>query len=117
MQSPDIGVEPLQGASRTSGGISRGRAQGNVFNLADATDVSVQGPRQGMASKGRVFIYSSSSNPTTLDHELMKPMATVKVLTSQTIAPMLQQVTRRFSPVRSKYTFTYYVEVLILSLC
>jgi len=113
MQSP----EPLQGASRISGGISRGHAQGNVFNLADATDVlDHQGPSLGTASKGRVYIYSSSSNPTTLDPELMKLMATVKVLVSQTIAPMLQQVTRRFSPVRSKYTLKYYVKV-ILSLC
>jgi hypothetical protein len=113
MHSPDSSPKRLQGASRISGGILRGRAQGNVFNFADATDVLGQGPRHGTASRGRVYVYSSSFNPTTLDPEQMKPMATVKVLTSETIAPMLQQVTRRFSPVRSKYKSIYYVEILI----
>lgn len=108
MHSPE-----LQGASRTSGGILRGRAHGNVFNFADVTDVLKQDPDYRMASKGKVYIYSSSSNPTTLSPEMMKPMATVKVITSETIAPMLQQVTRRFSPVRSKYSLLYYVGMLV----
>ena len=109
MHSPDNSPKQLQGASRVSGGILRGRAHGNVFNFADAKDILDQqeGSRQGMASRGRVYIYSSSLNPTTLDPELMKPMATVKVVTLQTIALMLQQVTRRFSPVRSNYSLRY----------
>ena len=117
MHSPDNSPKRLQGASRISGGILWGRAQGNVFNFADVTDILDQGPRQRMTSRGRVYVYTSSSNPTTLDPELMKLMATVKVTTSQTIAPMLQQVTCRFSPVHSKYTLRYYVEILISSLC
>ena len=108
MHSPE-----LQGASRISGGILRGRAHGNVFNFADVTDVLKQDPDYRMASKGKVYIYSSSSNPTALSPEMMKPMATVKVITSETIAPMLQQVTHRFSPVRSKYSLLYYVGMLV----
>ena len=108
MHSPD---DKLQGASRTSGGILRGRAQGNVFNLADVKYVLEQGHGLEMGSRGRVYIYSSSLNPTTLDPEEMKPMTTVKVMTSQTIAPLLKQVTRRYSPIRSKYA-PLYVEIL-----
>ena len=103
------GSENLQGASRTSGGIFRGHAQGNVFNLADVADVLKQDPGYGVAPKGRVYVYSSPLNPTTLEPAKMKPMATVKVTTSQTIAPMLLQVSRRFSPVRSKYVSLYIV--------
>jgi hypothetical protein len=105
MHSPDNSPKRLQGASRTTGGVLRGRAYGNVFNFADARDILDQGPQHGMASRGRVYIYVSPLNPTTLDPEQMKPMATVKVTTSPTVTPMLQQVTRRFSPVRSTYTF------------
>lgn len=111
MGSPDDSPKRLQGASRISGGTSRGHAQGNVFNLADAMDVLAQGPGHRMASRGKVYVYTSPLNPTTLVPEEMKPMATVKVVTSETIAPMLQQVSRRFSPVRSKYIMLY-VEIL-----
>ena len=116
MHSPDDSPKNLQGASRTSSGILCGRAQGNVFNFADVTDVLKQGPSHGVAPRGRVYVYSSPLNPTSLDPERMKPMATVKVTTSQTIAPMLQQVSHRFSPVRSKYT-TLYLENCFESLC
>ena len=89
------------------------RAQGNVFNFADVTDVlkQEQGPSHGVAPRGRVYVYSSPLNPTSLDPERMKPMATIKVTTSQTIALVLQQVSCCFSPVCSKYT-TLYVEIL-----
>ena len=102
MHSPDDSPKNLQGASRTSGSILLDCTQGNVFNFADVTDVLKQGPSHGVAPRGRVYVYSSPLNPTSLDPERMKPMATVKVTTSQTIAPtMLQQVSHRFSPVRS----------------
>ena len=109
----DNSPKNLQGASQTSGGILHGRAQGNIFNLADVKDVLEQGPGHGVALRGRVYVFSSPLNPTTLDPEVMKPMATIKVVTLETIAPMLQQVSCQFSPVHSKYT-TLYVKMLIL---
>ena len=109
----DNSPKNLQGASRTSGGILHGRVQGNIFNLADVKDVLEQGPGHGVALRGRVYVFSSPLNPTTLDPEVMKPMATIKVVTSKTIVPMLQHVSRRFSPVRSKYT-ALYAKMLIL---
>jgi hypothetical protein len=116
MHSPDT-TKHLQGASRTSGGVSRGRALGNIFNFADVKEVLTQHPNHGTVSKGRVYVYLSSSNPTSLNPETMNPMATVKVTTSPTIAPILQQVTRRFSPVRSKYTsfimLEYYLAIVL----
>ena len=115
MHSPDNILKQLQGASCTTGGILCGRAHGNVFNFADARDVLDQGPQQGMALRGCVYIYTSPLNPTTLDPEQMKPMATVKVTTSQSIAPMLQQVTHQFSPVRSKYTLNIMLKFFFLT--
>jgi hypothetical protein len=92
MHSPDT-TKHLQGASRTSGGVLWGRALGNVFNFANVTEVLMQHPSHETVSKGRVYVYLSSLNPTSLNHETMNPMATVKVTTSPTIAPILQQVT------------------------
>ena len=46
---PATPIFDLAGASRTSGGMIRGRALGNVFNNADADDItkSMLGPRIG----------------------------------------------------------------------
>lgn len=114
MHSPDSSPKQLQGASRTSGGTSCGHVHGNVFNFTDVRKVLKEDPGPGITLKGKVYIYTSSSNPMSLNPESMKPMAMVKVTTSLTIAPILQQVTCRFSPVCSKYT-SLYARILFLT--
>jgi hypothetical protein len=64
----------LQGASRTTGGILRGRALGNVFNFTDTTPNEDQdGPMMG-----KVFIYKDHGVPSqttpfmSLKHEVMR---------------------------------------------
>lgn len=82
----------LQGASRTTGGILRGRAQGNVFNYADDTHEPYIAPR-----KGKVFIYQSPRDPKTTKADIS--------ITSEVtphLKPVLKTLARRFSPVSSK---------------
>jgi len=54
MISPVNSPPRLRGASRVVGGIARGRALGNVFNLADAGDAALDdlGP-----TMGKVYLY------------------------------------------------------------
>ena len=60
MQSPsyeghqDLSLDDLQGASRTVGGHMRGRAHGNVFNLADGQE----GAHDYATQMGKVHLYT-----------------------------------------------------------
>lgn len=100
MASPDNSPQQnLQGASRTTGGILRGRAAGNAFNFADAPDFA---PPSMTPVMGKLHLYSSRVNPMSappdmsLNHEV-----------SPTLAPILQDLGERFSPVRSELLVNY----------
>ena len=86
----------LHGASRVVGGIARGCALGNVFNLADASDVALHdlGP-----TMGKVFLYFCNVDPGQLDLASVKPSGTVNCAVSPTV---LKNVARKFSPVRGE---------------
>ena len=86
----------LVGASRTYGGMIRGRALGNVFNHADAEDItkSMLGPQIG-----RVQIFTMHADPTTTT-----PHMVLKHELSPRIGPVLKAFRRKYSPVRSKST-------------
>ena len=93
--SPNV---PLHGSSRTTGGISRGRAFGNHLNaadLAEAHDIS------NVPVQGTVRIYFSEINPSLLSPEHMAVSATIHSDVEQNgnIVPVLRKVGRRFSPV------------------
>jgi hypothetical protein len=86
---------PLHGSSSTTGGVLRGRAQGNIFNLADAekaleTEVG--------AAIGKVKIYRPGEDPSSL-----KPQMVLKAEVSQTMAPVLTDLGELYSPVKSKF--------------
>ena len=72
---------------------------GNVFNLADAQDISVDdlGPMMG-----KVFLYFSNDDPRVVDFSGVKPSGTVKCAVSPTVGPVLKMVGRKFSPIRGK---------------
>jgi len=90
--TPSASRDALQGASRMTGGILRGRALGNVFNHADGEDEIQVVPR-----KGKVFIYQSPQDP--MAH---KPdMSIVSEVTPQ-LKPILKTLARKYSPVRSE---------------
>ena len=95
-------VFDLAGASRTSGGIIRGRALGNVFNYGDAEDItqSMMGPRVG-----RVQIFTERADPTST-----KPLMVLKHEITPKLGPILKTLARKYSPIRSKSS------ILLLSL-
>lgn len=83
------------GASRTTGGILRGRAHGNVFNHADAADLIHVGPRMG-----KVYVYQSPRVPDSKSSE-----TSIKCEVTPQLKPVLKALARRFSPVSSKLFF------------
>jgi len=103
MQSPQNTPPKLHGASRTSGGISRGQATGNFLNAADFSSANKNdyiGPVHG-----QINIYLSQDNPAQLSPDSLVAYARVQCdyAPKTPIAPILEKIARRYSPVRSKY--------------
>jgi hypothetical protein len=87
--------DSLQGASSVTGGVLRGRAQGNVYNMADkikADDFVTKDV------KGKVHIFRLHGNP-----ENMEPYMTVKTKVTKTLGPVLKKLGAQYSPIRSKF--------------
>lgn len=84
----------LQGASRTTGGFSRGRALGNTFNHADFSDVLDTAETR----KGKVFIYTTRSDP-----PAPKPFMVYKHDVVPQLGSILKALARDFSPPRSRF--------------
>lgn len=83
----------LQGASRTSGGILRGRAHGNVFNLADA-----EFALHSESKIGKVMVFDRPGNPKTAE-----PIMVLRTEATTKLKPILKSLARNYSPVRSKH--------------
>ncbi len=87
-------MPPLLGASSTTQGILRGRAQGNVFNMADAekhVDMGIGG------LFGKINIYNPGDDPSTV-----KPQLVIKTEVDNHIAPVLTEVGELHTPPKSK---------------
>ena len=87
------------------GGFARGRALGNVFNLADANDMAMDdlGP-----TIGKVFLYFTNEDPGRFNLQSVKPTSTIKCAVTPTVGPVLKTVARKFSPVRGMYSNKLY---------
>ena len=85
----------LQGASRITGGIFRGKAHGNVFNIGDMGDVMDD---QLGAAIGKVMIFRPGQDPAT-----HKPQMLLKARVTGTLGPVLNDMAARFSPIKSKF--------------
>ena len=83
----------LQGASRTTGGILCGRAQGNVFNNADAELVSDYGIEHRI---GQVQVYTVYADPT-----MVKPDMELKHEVTPKLTKVLKVLSHKYSPIRS----------------
>jgi len=108
MASPPHSPPCLHGASRTTGGLLRGRALGNVFNFGDHMNVDHQ------ISKvvGTVHIYTTHGDP-----ELLKPYMMLKHEVTNGIAPILKKLGSSYSPVKSLFfKFLSPLSTLMLSL-
>jgi hypothetical protein len=94
IEGVEDGDVPLEGSSRVTGGVLRGRAVGNVFNLADS-DMLVD---RVVPVKGIVRVYSNRSH-----HPLYhKPTMTMTTETKPSLGPVLQRLAKKYSPVTSK---------------
>ena len=103
MISPPISPSKnLQGASRITGGFSRGRALGNTFNVADAPDYEMDLDLT-LAISGKVYIYDSHSQLADLDPITVKPCRILKTDVSRTFAPVLTKLAHKYSPVLSMF--------------
>ncbi|KAF8233142.1 hypothetical protein L208DRAFT_1218326, partial [Tricholoma matsutake] len=81
----------LQGASRTTGGVIRGRAYGNVFNLADSHDLETDAAASVM---GKVYLYDSCVDPATT-----KPKSAFKLKVMTSLGVVLSKLAEKDSPV------------------
>jgi hypothetical protein len=93
-----LSLSELEGASRTHGGIFRGRAFGNQLNMADinaAPDTLIPYP-----SKIHLYV-SSSTNPADWNLALMSRQVLRHPVTTS-LKVVLQHIADRHSPVRSK---------------
>lgn len=94
MASP-TSPEHLYGASRVTGGVFRGRAQGNVFNNADADELIQYNMQPHM---GKVQVYVSDVDPT-----VTKPKWSLKHKVTSKLKPVLKALSRQYSPISSKF--------------
>jgi hypothetical protein len=99
MISPLNSPSRLHGASCVVEGIARGRALGNIFNLADANVVALDdlGPIMG-----KVYLYFCNVDPGQLDLASVKSSGTINCAVSPTVGPVLRTIDRKISPVRGK---------------
>jgi hypothetical protein len=93
MLSPPAATPPPEGSSRVTGGFSRGRAIGNVYNLSDAADLL---PDHIVPATGKVRLYSDLTHQPGVD----KPKFTLKAEATPRLGPVLAKLGRLNSPVR-----------------
>ena len=114
MASPKESI-PAYGASRSTGGVFRGHARGNTFNMADAPDVwddinlhadnTVEKPE-----KGKIHFYISNLSPAEVDVTQSSFTTTIYDINKcQTIQTLMERGSRDYSPIRHKqFLFIYY---------
>ena len=111
MATPKVSI-PSYGASRSTGGIFRGHAHGNTFNMADASEVwdeinlhadnVVEKPE-----KGKIHFYISNLSPAEVDITQSSFTTTIHDINKcQTIQTLMERGSRDYSPIRRKqFTF------------
>lgn len=96
-----------EGASRSTGGILRGRAAGQGYNPVDDEDLHFSSSSIIGKVKGTILLYSSSIDPSQLDLKKMKPSMKFSVPINTHLAPVLQSAAEMFLPITSKLHFLY----------
>lgn len=98
MASPPHSPPRLQGASRMTGGILRGRALGNVYNFGDRMDVDSQHGK----IMGKVHIYTTHGNP-----DDSNPYMMLKHEVTNRLGPILKKLGNSYSPVKSAFIYVF----------
>lgn len=108
MASPPKTKVPSYGASRTTGGVLRGRAHGNHFNQADTqaewSDKVYQGHGALDAEPGKIMVYVSHESPANIEVTTTKPMYGVSIpdiLDFPKTQNVILRSTRDYAPIRS----------------
>ena len=91
---------PANGSSRSTGGILRGNALGNVVNIGDPFETMPQDVQP--LPRGRINVTIVQQPPS--DVVIENPTCHLKVVSScfETLDPLLQKVAKSYSPVCSK---------------
>jgi hypothetical protein len=99
--------QPLMGSSRTSGGLFRGRAPGNVPNHADFATTT---PQLVRSTKGEVYLYMTDQYPRHISFESMKGDSEMVVMVEvvESMTPILERVARKFSIIKSECAFNIF---------
>jgi hypothetical protein len=94
------------GSSRTSGGIFRGHAYGNIPNHADIIirNIEFEGP-----VKGEVYLYMTDQSPRHVEFDYLKGSSDIVVMVKvfETMAPILDVVARKFSTIRGMFFYLF----------
>ena len=75
--------QPLQGSSRTTGGILRGKALGNVFNYGDTDDITLP----TISGKGMVKVHD-----TLVEDHGESPKMVLKIAVCPTLGPVMRML-------------------------
>jgi hypothetical protein len=108
MASPPKEKIPAYGSSRSTGGVFRGKAQGNTFNMGDANEVwgDMNVFTEGLAQKpvkGKIHFYISDLNPPDVDIAHSSFIANVHDISKcETIQDVINRGSRDYSPIRRK---------------
>ena len=109
--APPEREEPANGSSRSTGGVLRGRALGNTYNIGD----SLGEVPQDIAplSSGRVNVTIVQQPPSDAVIENATSLLNVRSPCYDTLGPILKKVAKSYSPVRSKYFIVYKYKSII----
>jgi hypothetical protein len=97
IQSPSheegVSLDDLQGASRTVGGHICGRAQGNVFNVADGHETA----HEYATRIGKVHLFTDLGA-----YSRGEPSRNITIPVNFTLKPILQDLAKKWPPIASK---------------
>ena len=104
---------PAYGSSCSTQEVFRGRASGNTFNMGDVEAVwdninKFNNHPDGESKKGKIYIYLSTQNPSSIDITCLDFAATVSdIAKCQIIQDVMKLSSRNYSPIQSRYYFFF----------
>ena len=95
-------LSPLMGSSQTTGGIFRGCAQGNIPNHADLSTVDIEFE---VPVKGEVYLCLTDQYPHHVKFEFLRGESDLVVMVNvaESMAPILDMIAHKFSPIKCMY--------------
>jgi hypothetical protein len=96
------------GASRTSGGLFRGHAYGNIPNHADLSTVNI---KFEVPVKGEVHLYLTDQYPRNVNFDFLRGDSDLVVMVKvvDRMAPILDMVAHKLSIIKRVYNLSVYL--------